>query len=132
MHRTGTKHIVRHMQKSVVQWSIISKFTCISNTNNNFHSILFFILFTIIKIKIFLYVRPFVCSCPYQMKLWLPRKSKDFSMNIQVFQAPFGKGDENYGLISCVDHPWHHLCRPEEPPIYPLESGIPRMISNTI
>ena len=28
MHRTGTKHIVRHMQKSVVQWSIISKFTC--------------------------------------------------------------------------------------------------------
>ena len=29
MHRTGTKHIVRHMQKSVVQWSVISKFTCI-------------------------------------------------------------------------------------------------------
>ena len=28
MHRTGTKHIVRHMQKSVVQWSVISKFTC--------------------------------------------------------------------------------------------------------
>ena len=27
--RTGTKHIVRHMQKSVVQWSVISKFTCI-------------------------------------------------------------------------------------------------------
>ena len=29
MHRTGTKHIVRHMQKSVIQWSVISKFTCI-------------------------------------------------------------------------------------------------------
>ena len=28
MHRTGTKHNVRHMQKSVVQWSVISKFTC--------------------------------------------------------------------------------------------------------
>ena len=28
MHRTGTKHIVRHMLKSVVQWSVISKFTC--------------------------------------------------------------------------------------------------------
>ena len=28
MHRTGTKHIVRHMQKSVVQWSVLSKFTC--------------------------------------------------------------------------------------------------------
>ena len=30
VYRTGTKHIVRHMQKSVVQWSVISKFTCIS------------------------------------------------------------------------------------------------------
>ena len=29
MHRTGTKHIVRHMQKFVVQWSVISKFNCI-------------------------------------------------------------------------------------------------------
>ena len=29
MHGTGTKHIVRHRQKSVVQWSIISKFACI-------------------------------------------------------------------------------------------------------
>ena len=29
MHGTGTKHIVRHSQKSVVQWSVISKFTCI-------------------------------------------------------------------------------------------------------
>ena len=28
MHRTGTKHIVRHMQKSVLQWSVISRFTC--------------------------------------------------------------------------------------------------------
>ena len=28
MHRTGTKHTVRHLQKSVVQWSVISKFTC--------------------------------------------------------------------------------------------------------
>ena len=28
MHRTGTKHIVCHMQRSVVQWSVISKFTC--------------------------------------------------------------------------------------------------------
>ena len=32
MHRTGTKHIVRHMQKSVVQWSVISKFTCMYNS----------------------------------------------------------------------------------------------------
>ena len=30
MHWTGTKHIVRHMQKSVIQWSVISKFTCMS------------------------------------------------------------------------------------------------------
>ena len=29
MHRTGTKHIIRHMQNSVKQWSVISKFTCI-------------------------------------------------------------------------------------------------------
>ena len=29
MHRTGTKHIVRHMQKAVVQWAVISKFSCI-------------------------------------------------------------------------------------------------------
>ena len=29
MHRTGTKHIVHHMQKSLVQWSVLSKFTCI-------------------------------------------------------------------------------------------------------
>ena len=29
MHRTGTKHVVRHLQKSVIQWSVISKFTCI-------------------------------------------------------------------------------------------------------
>ena len=28
MQRTRTKHIVRHMQKPVVQWSVISKFTC--------------------------------------------------------------------------------------------------------
>ena len=28
MHRTGTKHIILHMQKSVIQWSVISKFTC--------------------------------------------------------------------------------------------------------
>ena len=35
MHRTGTKHIVRHMQKSVVQWSVISRFTCNYINNNN-------------------------------------------------------------------------------------------------
>ena len=29
MHGIGTKHIVRHRQKSVVQWSVISKFACI-------------------------------------------------------------------------------------------------------
>ena len=29
MHRTGTKHSVRHMRKSVKQWSVISKFTCV-------------------------------------------------------------------------------------------------------
>ena len=34
MHWTGTKHIVRHMQKSVVQWSVISKFTCSYNFDN--------------------------------------------------------------------------------------------------
>ena len=28
MHGTGTKHIVRHSQKSGVQWSVISEFTC--------------------------------------------------------------------------------------------------------
>ena len=33
MHRTGTKNIVRHMRKSVVQWSVISKFTCILKTS---------------------------------------------------------------------------------------------------
>ena len=31
MHRTGTKHIVRHMQKSVIQWSVISNLTCNSH-----------------------------------------------------------------------------------------------------
>ena len=34
MHRTGTKHIVRHLQKSVVQWSVISKFTCTKRYKN--------------------------------------------------------------------------------------------------
>ena len=29
MYGTGTKHIVRHSQKSGVQWSVISEFTCI-------------------------------------------------------------------------------------------------------
>ena len=29
MHGTGTKHIVRHNQKSVVQWSDVAEFTCI-------------------------------------------------------------------------------------------------------
>ena len=28
MHGTGTKHIVRRRQKSVLQWSVISKFAC--------------------------------------------------------------------------------------------------------
>ena len=28
MHGTRTKHIVRHRQKSFVQWSVISKFAC--------------------------------------------------------------------------------------------------------
>ena len=37
MHWTGTKHIVRHMQKSVVQWSVISKFTCIRPGFHFFH-----------------------------------------------------------------------------------------------
>ena len=36
MHQTGTKHIVRHMGKSVVQWSVISKFTCITIYGNIF------------------------------------------------------------------------------------------------
>ena len=31
MHGTGTKHIVRHRQKTGAQWSVISKFTCTSN-----------------------------------------------------------------------------------------------------
>ena len=29
MHGTGTKHIVRHSQKSGVQWSGVAEFTCI-------------------------------------------------------------------------------------------------------
>ena len=29
IHGTGTKHIVRHRLKSVVQWFVISKFACI-------------------------------------------------------------------------------------------------------
>ena len=28
MHGTRTKHLVRHRRKSVLQWSVISKFTC--------------------------------------------------------------------------------------------------------
>ena len=32
MHGTGTRHIVRRSQKSVVQWSIISKFSCIKRS----------------------------------------------------------------------------------------------------
>ena len=52
MHRTGTKHMVRHMQKSVVQWSVISKFTCIYiiyfiiyffTENTGQHSLFFFL-----------------------------------------------------------------------------------------
>ena len=39
MHLTGTKHIVHHMQKSVVQWSVISKFTCINYYNFYWYSI---------------------------------------------------------------------------------------------
>ena len=35
MHVTGTKHIVHHRQKSVLQWSVISKFTCITYTNDD-------------------------------------------------------------------------------------------------
>ena len=39
MHRTGTKHIVRHREKSVVQWSVISNFAfninSINDENNN-------------------------------------------------------------------------------------------------
>ena len=38
MHGTGNKHIVRHSQKSVVQWSVISKFTCIHMTNTLYAS----------------------------------------------------------------------------------------------
>ena len=37
MLRTGTKHIVHHMQKSVVQWSVISKFTCISDFRRKYY-----------------------------------------------------------------------------------------------
>ena len=33
MHGTGTKHVVRHRQKSVIQRSVISKFACINNIN---------------------------------------------------------------------------------------------------
>ena len=29
MHGTGTKHIVSNSQKSVIQWSVVSEFTCI-------------------------------------------------------------------------------------------------------
>ena len=32
---TGTKHLVRHRRKSVLQWSVISKFTCIVHTWEN-------------------------------------------------------------------------------------------------
>ena len=39
MHRTGTKNIVRHMRKSVVQWSVISKFTCIWNKKTVFNNV---------------------------------------------------------------------------------------------
>ena len=42
MHRTGTKHIVRHMQKSVVQWSVISKFTCTTMDVTGFDKLLIF------------------------------------------------------------------------------------------
>ena len=37
MHRTGTgtKHIVRHIQRSAVQWSVISKFTCTTNDDDD-------------------------------------------------------------------------------------------------
>ena len=38
MHRTGTKHIVRHMQISVIQWSVISKFTCTLSLTAGFSS----------------------------------------------------------------------------------------------
>ena len=38
MHRTGTEHIVHHMQKSIVQWSVISKFTCNTHSIVDLHT----------------------------------------------------------------------------------------------
>ena len=35
MHGTGAKHIVRHSQKSGVQWSGVTEFTCIKSTLHN-------------------------------------------------------------------------------------------------
>ena len=35
MPRTGTKQIVRHSQKSGIQWSVISMFACNNNNDNN-------------------------------------------------------------------------------------------------
>ena len=39
MHRTGAKHVVCHMQKSIIQWSVISKFTCSSISSSSRSSI---------------------------------------------------------------------------------------------
>ena len=65
MHQTGTKHIVRHMQRSVVQLSVISKFTCISSS---------IIFISIIIIIIMIIISPWTAVCFVQdlLKRWLP------------------------------------------------------------
>ena len=45
MHGTGTKHKVRHRQKSVVQWSFISKFACIINLITLLEVFFFIVIF---------------------------------------------------------------------------------------
>ena len=47
IHGTGTKHKVRHRQKSVVQWSFISKFACINNLITLLEVFFFIVIFFI-------------------------------------------------------------------------------------
>ena len=68
MHQTGTKHIVRHMQKSVVQWSVISKFTCIFEYNSGTHHK----FTTDLKESLTFFLQAFFSKDAFTRKIWIP------------------------------------------------------------
>ena len=93
MHRSGTKHIVRHMQKSVIQWSVISKFTCITHCQlicaNLLPLYLPFILLNVIFYIIFqllFFSRPKAqAACVYYLKLSRTLNKGYLSISIYLY-----------------------------------------------